>query len=218
MIVFIMKTLLAVLFLFSILRLPAGADQEVTNYPHVKSGFYGKVYAKSVPNEILGTEGSTKIFRVGETEDTLVATYPWFTQELYLLDTYSGVSVVRRGPWPSGHQAKQTDLALEFWIDGMKLQRFSMLDIAKEPDNVSATVSHYTVIREVLGYKWVDPLGWTFEIQTHDGTVLIFCVETGRMSTRKSLRKMDGAQLVAPWQSVRKRDVTRSHRAALWHW
>ena len=189
------RTFLALLFLVTFFRLPAWADEEATNYPYVKSGLYGKVYAKSVPDEVLGTKGNTKVLRVGETEDTLVVTYPWFTQELYLLDTYSGISVVRRGPWPSGNQAKDSDLALEFWLDGKKLQSFSTLDIAKDPDNVSVTISHYTVIRDVLGYKWIDPSGWTFEVQTHDGRVLRFDVETGKTTTLDSLKQMDGRRV-----------------------
>jgi hypothetical protein len=60
----------------------------------------------------------------------------------------SGVSVIVYGPWSFGHQASKDHIAFQYyWVplegEPVLLKTVSTLDIAGNPDNVQATVSHY---------------------------------------------------------------------------
>ncbi|NJK42400.1 MAG: hypothetical protein HC937_01200, partial [Aquincola sp.] len=57
-------------------------------------------------------------------------------------------------------------------VDGKTVREYSTLDIAGKPDNVSSSVSHYTVIEEVLGFRWVRGNEYVFELRTTDGRTL----------------------------------------------
>lgn len=67
------------------------------------------------------------------------------------------------------------------------MKEYSTLDIAGAPDNVSRSVSHYTVIEDVLGYERQDGNGYLFRVATNDGRVLAFDPATGELeSTERS--------------------------------
>ncbi len=93
-----------------------------------------------------------------------------------------GIAVVSMGPWARGHQASADALALAFHFDGKTVREYSTLDIAGRPDNVSASVSHYTVIEEVLGFRWVRGNEYVFEVRTTDGRMLAFDAVTGEQA------------------------------------
>lgn len=168
---------------------PAAADQEAGNIPHVRAGTHGRCYAKSVPEEYWGQRGVTRLYRVAEGADVLIASFPWYSQELRLHCNISrngrlGASLVRFGPWARGHRASADDLALAFYFDGELLARYSTLDIAGRPDNVEASVSHYVVIAKVGGYRRLGPgapNAYAFDIETTDGRTLSFDPTTGRL-------------------------------------
>jgi hypothetical protein len=175
---------LVVLILLSGLGGVAQADQEASNIPHVQSSTYGRCYAKSVPDDYWGEKGITRLYGAEPERDRLIATYPWFSQQLYLQCNMSrnariGASLVRFGPWSRGHEASAGDLALAFYFDGELLARYSTLDIAGRPENVEMSVSHYVVIREVIGYRWVNSNAYAFDIVTIDGKTLSFDPITG---------------------------------------
>jgi hypothetical protein len=166
---------------------PVAADDEARNVSHVRSGTYGRCYAKSVPEEPWGQRGVTRLYRVERDADELIATFPWFSQELRLQCNLSGpggpgASLVRFGPWARGRAARAEDLALAFYFGGAPLARYSTLDLAGRPDNVWASVSHYRVIAEIIGYR---PLGpdapgtYAFDLETVDGRRLSFDPATG---------------------------------------
>ena len=124
------------------------ADEEASNRAYVVSSQYGQCYAKSVPDETYGPKGTTKVYRVDAKLDILVDTFSWYSHRIFIecnagspADTV-GVSVVRLGPWARGHEASANDLAIAFYWKGNLLKRYSTLDIAGRPDNVSASVSH----------------------------------------------------------------------------
>ena len=163
------------------------ADQEASNIPHVQAAKHGQCYAKSVPAELYGSNGTTTILRVGRDRDIPLMAYDWFSQRTFLSCNVSddktpvGVSVVRLGPWPRGHAATADQLAIAFYFKGEELRTYSTLDIAGQPDNVSRSVSHYTVIEKVLGYKWLSGNRYAFEVRTTDGRLLSFDPATGDM-------------------------------------
>ncbi len=164
---------------------PLYGDQEASNIPHVQAAKYGQCYAKSVPAELYGSKGTTNVFRVGRGRDVPLSTYDWFSQQIYLSCNVSddrtpvGVSVVRLGPWPRGHAASADHLAIAFYFKGGELRKYSTLDIAGKPDNVSPSVSHYTVIEQVLGYRRLRGNQYAFEVETTDGRLLSFDPATG---------------------------------------
>ena len=175
-----MKLLLALL-----ICLPLLADEEASNRPMVATSEYGGCYAKSVPTEGYGNAGKTLIYRVTEGDDELVHEYGWFSNRIYLVCNASdstrptGVAAVSMGPWARGREASADVLALAFHYDGKTVREYSTLEIAGEPENVSSSVSHYTVVEEVLGFRWVRSNEYVFELRTADGRTLAFDAVTG---------------------------------------
>jgi hypothetical protein len=165
--------------------MPLRADDEASNAAHVAASAYGRCYAKSVPTESYGNAGKTRIYRVAKGEDELVHEYDWFSQRIYLVCNVSnstrpvGVAVVSLGPWARGHQASADVMALAFHFDGKTVREYSTLEIAGEPDNVSQSVSHYTVVEEVLGFRWVRGNEYVFEVRTTDRRTLAFDAVSG---------------------------------------
>ena len=88
-------------------------------------------------------------------------------------------SAVQFGPWARGQQASASQLAIAFHAGGRLLRSYSTLDIAGRPDNVSASVSHYTVIRDVEGFATDDAGRVVFRVTTIDGRRLTFDPATG---------------------------------------
>jgi hypothetical protein len=165
--------------------LSALADDEASNWPHVQSAEYGRCYLKSVPAENYGSKGQTYVYSVTAQADQLLVRYPWYSKQIWLNCAVSndksatGISVVRRGPWSRGHRASANDLALAFAFNGKEVKHYSTLDLAGKADNVSASVSHYTVIEKVLGYRWINSNEYVFEILLIDGRKLAFDPTTG---------------------------------------
>lgn len=83
---------------------PALGDQEASNVAHVVASDYGRCFAKSVPEEHYGGQGTTHIFRVEKGQDVLLHSFDWFSQQIHLACNVSdnktpvGVSVVQFGP------------------------------------------------------------------------------------------------------------------------
>lgn len=178
---------LAALLLFGMASAGAEADEEAGNLPHVQSDSWGRCYAKSVPKETYGEAGTTRVYEVGPTEDRLLATYDWFSQQIDLQCSMvrggeNGVSVVKIGPWPRGHAASADHLALAFYFNDRLLKRYSTLDLAGRADNVQASVSHYMVVERIDGYRWIDGNRYAFDVRTVDGRTLSFDPTTGELT------------------------------------
>jgi len=168
----------------------ARADEEASNRPVVVAGQYGNCYAKSVPTGTYGSDGETRVYSVERDADRLVATYAWYANTLRLECNVAGksgqvgTSVVEFGPWARGHKADSDTLALAFYWNGDLLRRYSTLEIAGRPDNISMSVSHYTVIDGIVGYEWIDGNRYAFVVRTTDGRVLKFDAGTGEKLPR----------------------------------
>ena len=179
-----MRRLICATVAIAALSAPASADEEAANVPYVAVDQYGRCYAKSVPAESYGSAGTTKVYIVDAGEDRLVDTYPWYSSRMHLqcltrlAEGRYGVSVVQFGPWARGRQASPGQLAIAFHAGGRLLRRYSTLDIAGSPDNVSASVSHYTVLREVEGFV-TEAATSVFRVTTVDGRRLTFDPATG---------------------------------------
>jgi hypothetical protein len=135
---------LAILPLLGPTASTSALDQEASNVPHVAASSYGRCYAKAVPDSLYGQAGRTRAFWVRARADSLLASYDWFSQRIFLEcnvatgDGPVGLSVVRFGPWSRGREARAQDLALAFYRGGRLLRRYSTLDIAGRASNVSA--------------------------------------------------------------------------------
>ena len=167
----------------------AAADQEAGNRAHVAVGAYGRCYAKSVPDDtyVDRHRGRTRLYRVTRQDDELLAELDWFAQRIHLdcnvcADAGScGISVVRLGPWHRGFKASGDELAIAFYLNDRLLGRYSTLDIAGRAENVSRSVSHYTVFERIVGFKHARTDRVHFVVTTHDGRTLTFDAGDGRM-------------------------------------
>ncbi|MSQ70229.1 MAG: hypothetical protein EXR27_02920 [Betaproteobacteria bacterium] len=171
----------------------AVADNEARNTTRIFASRYGNCFAKSVPMETYGEKGVTKVFLVGAGTDRLVHTYNWYAPQVFLECNVApagkpvAVSVARIGPWPRGRRANASDLAIAFYRGGQLLKRYSTLDIADAPDNVSASVSHYSVLDHIDGYRWGTGNEYSFQVRTVDGRSLSFDAATGALIGNHSM-------------------------------
>jgi hypothetical protein len=179
-----MKTRIYTLVTLMALVVPVRADEEAANAPIVAVDASGRCYAKSVPSESYGASGVTSVYRVAAGTDTLLGTYQWYAQRIYLQcntpGVQGGISIVQFGPWARGRQATANELAIAFHANGRLLRSYSTLDIARSPDNVSASVSHYQVFGEVEGYVYAGAVP-VFRLSTTDGRRLAFEPATGNL-------------------------------------
>jgi hypothetical protein len=165
---------------------PAEADDEAPNIPYVKSDTWGRCYAKAVPEAIYGpTKGTTRVYEVTKDKDVLLHTYDWYRPEIHLQCNMvggkggQGLSMAQMGRWPSGSKASHQDDGITFWFSGKLLKRYSTLDLAGTPDNVSRSRSHYRIVDKVLGYRWITSNDYAFDVRLHDGRTLSFNPVTG---------------------------------------
>ena len=189
----------------SVFASSAVADNEASNVAHVVAGPYGRCYAKSVPDHVYDPEdeprqqGRTMIYRVGNSKDVVVQRLDWFSQRLFVkCGPADGIVVVRLGPLHRGHEPRADHLAIAFYKEGKLLKRFSTLDIVSGEktqnsspaiyENVSASVSHYTVfdgvpemvkITTARGSVFED--NWVIRAKTVDGRELTFDMATGNL-------------------------------------
>ena len=141
---------------------------------------HGDRYAKCIPSELVGTNGITKIYRVGKDQDVLEATYNWYSMQTYLSGASEKTSVVRVGPSNRGRYATTNSLALAFYYDGRLLKTYSTLDIVGRNDVV------YDYWCESIGYGYIISasskyLIYGFTLKAHDGRTLCFDVKTGEL-------------------------------------
>ncbi len=184
------------LFYFMILRLipllvlsalltaaPAFCDEEASNQPLVKSSEWGRLYAKSVPDENYGSKGKTVLYAVEKDKDNLVCTFDWYANQMYILD--NGAIIVRLGPWARGREASADHLAIAFYKDCKELKSYSTLDMAGTPSNVSSSVSHYQIFEKIAGFRWIVSNDFAFDVTTFDGRSLSFDAATGELINKE---------------------------------
>lgn len=160
----------------------AQADTEGVNRPYVRAGEPdGSCYARAVPHDGYLQKGVTEIYEVtASSKDRLLHRFKWYSSNIHLrcaasATTQGNVSVVRLGKWPRGRLANDKELAIGFYNGGDMVASYSTLDIAGSPYNVRASVSHYRVIRKVIGFGYSD----NFKVITADGRILNFDTKTG---------------------------------------
>lgn len=176
-----MKPFVLALVSLMFLSSAALADEEASNRPIVRSSEYGAYYAKSIPSDEYGTEGVTRVYNVGADEDTFLYEYPWYAAEMYLGGSGDG-TMVRFGPWSRGGEPQEDHLAIGFYREGKTVREYSTLEIANLGSGVSASVSHYQVFGERLGFNWSGSDGPFFEVMGVGGMLLRFNLETGELS------------------------------------
>lgn len=146
-----------------------------------------------MPEEVYGTKGVTEIYLARKEGDRLLHTYEMYSRQIYLAGL-SGrrptVYAVLTGPWPRGHQASAGHLALAFYKNDRLLRSYSTLDLAGAPENVTASIGHYRVIKWNLGtgggfHRIAGSNDFVFEIETVDGRHLRFDAGTGRLMTEE---------------------------------
>ena len=165
------------------------ADNESANEAHITvpvgiADWNRSCYAKSFPSNYHGQDGVTYIYKLHEPDDTLIVKHNWYSKEIFLHCSICnedgkecGISVIRMGPWPRGSRPSDKHLSIAFYLGGKLLKQYSTLDIASGEENFMRSVSHYTVIMDTLGYRWIKKKtreGTGFSILTHGNNRIDF--------------------------------------------
>ena len=171
------------IFLFSfcvVLCVFVFADDEVSNQPVVRSSEDGAVYANSIPEESYGHKGKTQIFGVGKDRDTLICEYKWYAGEIYVGGS-GDHTVVRLGPWQRGRKPEESHLALGLYREGKTLREYSALEMQKLGSGVSTSISHYTLFKRRLGFRWLQGNSYLYEVEGVSGKIFSFDLDTGQI-------------------------------------
>jgi len=171
------KTLFIILCMFTASY--AYSDQEASNTVYVRASQYGRNYAKSIPKGHYGSEGKTSIYKVNKNDDELLYEFDWYSSNIFLLDY--GISVVRMGSWARGREPNNDELAIAFYSNGKLLKKYSTKDIANIGHAPSVSVSHYTLFKEIIGYRRIVSNDYVFDILMHNDQTLSFNVSTGKV-------------------------------------
>jgi hypothetical protein len=163
--------------------------------PYVVTGFDGMFYAKAVPAEASGTKGTTKIYRVGAKEDTLLDSYDWYAPNRFdgwiVLgwDSNTGkVSVMRIHQEPE--DAADNRVELSFYAGGKRLLTYSTKDLLdmgfkkvarmstaeRRPDRLDIKVIG---CKQVASPKEPGNIGYAFILSTSDSQLVHFDISTG---------------------------------------
>ena len=161
---------------------PAGADDEAANRAVLRSSTYGGVYARSVPDERHGSMGKTRVFAVGKDADALLCEYDWYAGEMYLGGD-GDRTLVRVGPWQRGHEPQADHLALGVYRDGKTLREYSTLELQQLGSGISRSVSHYTILQERRGFRWLKDSVYVYEVTGVSGKLFRFDLATGAPRT-----------------------------------
>ncbi len=162
--------------------LSARADREAPNRPVVRASEYGTTYVKSVPQDYYGQEGTTRHYFVEAEEDVLLAEYDWYSGEVYIGGS-GETTIVRFGPWHRGREPMEDHLAIGIYRNGATVAEYSTLDMLKMGSGISESVSHYEVLRERRGFRWMGSNSFVFEVAGVSGKVFSFDLETGDVLT-----------------------------------
>jgi len=192
-----MKTIYTALILLFVGVAFSCADQEASRIIYVVAN--GAWYAKCIPfgeyDQLTGTnndyeKGKTLIYLAGDETDRLIYTLDWYSPRIFITGNGGGISIVRLGKSPRGQKASEKDLAISFYRNGKLVATYSTLGLARSESNVSTSVSHYRVIKEIVGFVSIrksvgrdtlmnDP-DYGFEVVLHDDRHLIFDLNTGK--------------------------------------
>jgi len=158
----------------------AQADQEASNRPLVRSSNYGIIYARSIPQEDYGQEGTTFVYSVAYDEDILLSEYDWYASEIYI-GGCGDATIVRFGPWHRGYEPQDDHLAIGIYRDGETVAEYTTLELFEMGSGISASVSHYQIFQNRLGFRWIDSNSYVYEVEGIDGCVFTFDLDTGEI-------------------------------------
>jgi hypothetical protein len=180
-----MKTMLrTIVVMLAVAPIVAFADRPVPNEPVVRASEDGRLYAKSVPYDMLGQKGKTQVFRVGREGDTLLCEYDWYARRIYL-GGGRDPTLIRFGPRHGGHKPQDEDFAIGIYRNGKVIREYSTLQMQKMGSGVLATVSFYHVLKEGLGFRLFGRVPAqrrrVYEVKGVSGKVFAFDLQTGEI-------------------------------------
>ncbi len=112
---------------------PAWAGKFAGNSPYVAAvDQFGVFYAKSVPDEIDGDKGVTRVMRVQKEADELLTTYPWYAERGLALGwspTAGKVALVRLHQQIGKPVEEQIELS--FYLGEKFLKSYTTADLVK---------------------------------------------------------------------------------------
>ena len=172
----------AVVVLLATCCAQGGADDEAGNRAVLRSSTYGGVYARSVPDEPYGQTGKTRVYGVAKDADAFLCEYDWYASEMYLGGD-GDRTLVRFGPWHRGQDPRADHLALGIYRDGKTLREYSTLELQQMGSGISRSVSHYTILQERRGFRWLKDNAYVYEVTGIGGKLFRFDLATGAPRT-----------------------------------
>jgi hypothetical protein len=179
------------------------ADQEMPNTPYVKASDMGGAYIKSYPKDNFGEQGKLDVYKITGDGEALLCSFDWYADDIYLTDNFrmggDSYALVRIGPWPKGREPDDETLAIAFYKGCKEIKRYSTADIVKmgykNPKNVVQSASHYSVFKQIKGFR---PMGWgqyAFDIITFEGNEMSFDTATGALRTQEDEENLKKAEM-----------------------
>jgi hypothetical protein len=152
------------------------ADTLAKPQPFVISSGNSPYFMKMVPNKFGG--GYAAAFKL---LDNASAQALWrvegYSFEAYLSN--DGQHFIRIGPWASGREPSDEDVAVEFFSNGELLKSYSTNDLIKDASSVRPTSGHYFWRAKDGDYTFLSSNN--FHLKTVDGISYIFDVTTGEI-------------------------------------
>ncbi len=182
------------------------ADTEARSFSFVITSNFGHSFFKMVPpkgkwqeNKYVTTKDAYGVaYSIDEDGNfkELWKISGWYSHELYI--SIDGQYLVRMGPWNSGHEPNNNDLALAFYKNGNLLKEYSVVDLVKDKSKIQPTVSHYFWLARMDYRNLTDKerKKWEenrlrldgdniFHLKTIDGIIYQFDATTGEIKKKE---------------------------------
>lgn len=188
----LLNRIVAVVTLIICFSSMAYADDPASNVRYSETDRDNLCVVEATPYNHFGSTGRTKIY--SHLNPLLpIETYRWYSPSVHIIcERLSGSgplgsTLVRMGHWPAGHKANADTLAIAFYQNGMEVGWYSTLDIAGgDQANVSCSVSHYMVVKNIEGFVWNEDGDLLFRLLTVDGRRLTFDPKSGELISSES--------------------------------
>jgi len=144
-----------------------------------------------VPAEGYGQKGKTQVFSVGKDADTVICAYDWYANEIYIGGA-GDRTLIRFGPWHRGRKPQKPHFALAIYRNGKRVREYTTLELERLGCGVSESVSHYTIFRRRLGFRWLKGNEYVYEVEGVSGKTLTFDLGTGAVVERTNEQPAEG--------------------------
>lgn len=157
------------------------ADSQAAPYAKATVSWNGRFVFIAVPDDGDSLGGSGVCYEVMKTGELkkMWSIAGWYSYLSFLSN--DGQYLIRVSDWPTGNTPSSDDLAIAFYRKGLLLRSYSTLDLVRDPEKVSKSVSHYEFLRDA---DFVVPEHLNqFRLRTMDDIAYVFDIRTGDIVT-----------------------------------